>query len=240
MASLLEQLRQQGPTGNQTEAVQNLLQARSGKAVGAGGGPRASNIQEQVQNKLTETQLTDVAQQASLQAQQRGQEQRGVEQQFAQQKAELTEQDISSQETYQRQVEATLKDYERNIKILDVTKQGAKIEQMGFQLRLSNQNYIMQLKDAAARDRITNSLAFNEALQRTIFADEIDLISSDLDFRMLLKADDAEFQKMLARIDIDTALAIASSQAKDTAAQQTVSGVNQLIQAGATYASSKP
>jgi len=237
MATLLEQLRQQGPTGTQTQQVESLLSARSGKATGPGAAPRATNIQEQVQDQLTRNQLTDVAQQANLQSQQQGQEQRAVEQQFAQQKAQLDEQSISSQETYQRQVEASLKDYQRIIKQLDVAKQGAKVEQLGFQLRLSNQNYIMKLKDTAARDKITSAVSFNEALQRTVFADEIDLLSSDLDFRMLLKADDATFNKMLAQIDIDTALEIAKAQAKDTAAQQTVSGVNTLIQAGATYAS---
>lgn len=238
MATLLEQLRQQAPSAvNQTEAVQGLLDARSGKAIDDTGGPRATNIQEQVQNKLTETQLKEIAQQANLQAEQLGQEQRGVQQQFAQQKEQLNETEITAQETYQRQVEASLNDYERNIKTLDVAKQGAKVEQLGFQLRLSNQNYIMQLKTEAARDKITSEAAFREALQRTIFADEIDLFSSDLDFRMLLKADDAQFQKMIAQIDIDTALAIASSAAKDAAAQQITSGVKTLVEAGATYAS---
>jgi hypothetical protein len=221
----------------QTEQAQNLLSARSGKATAPGAAPRATNIQEQVQDQLTRGQLSEVAQQASLQSRQQGQEQRAVEQQFAQQTAQLNEQDIASQETYQRQVEAALKDYQRNIKQLDVAKQGAKVEQLGFQLRLSNQNYLMQLKNAAARDRITSAVGFQEALQRTVFADEIDLMSSDLDFRMLLKADDAQFNKMLAQIDIDTALEIAKAQAKDAAAQQTVSGINQLIQAGASYAS---
>ena len=237
MATLLEQLRQQGPTGTQTQQVENLLSARTGKASAPGSGPRATNIQEQVQDQLTRGQLADVAQQASLQAQQQGQEQRAVEQQFQQQKAQLNEQDISTQEAYQRQVEASLKDYQRNIKQLDVAKQAAKVEQLGFQLRLTNQNYIMQLKDAAARDRITSEIGFREALQRTIYKDEIDLLSSDLDFRMLLKADEAEFQKMLAKIDIDTALAIAAASAKDAAAQSIVSGVNKLVTAGATYAS---
>lgn len=243
MASLLEQLRQQGPMGGagiQTQQAENLLSARSGKAVTPGAAPRATNIQEQVQDQLTRGQLADVAQQSSMQAAQQGQEQRAIEQQFAQQKAQLSEQDISTQETYQRQVEAALKDYERNIKQLDVAKQGAKVEQLGFQLRLSNQNYVMQLKDAAARDRITSDTGFKEALQRTIFADEIDLLSTDLDFRMLLRADDAQFQKMVANIDIDTALAIASAQAKDAASQQMMGGINTLISAGATYAARQP
>jgi hypothetical protein len=237
MATLLEQLRQQGPTGEQTQQVQSLLSARTGKATAPGAAPRATNIQEQVQDQLTRGQLADTAQQASMQAQQQGQEQRAVEQQFQQQRAQLNEQDINTQEAYQRQVEASLKDYQRNIKQLNVAKQAAKVEQLGFQLRLSNQNYIMQLKDAAARDRITNAVSFNEALQRTIFKDEIDLLSSDLDFRMLLKADEAEFQKMLAKIDIDTALAIAAASAKDSATQSIVSGVNKFVTAGATYTS---
>lgn len=238
MASLIEQLRMQPPPASgYTEAVQNLMQAKSGKAIDETGGPRATNIQEQVQNKLAETQTKEVAQQANLQAQQRGQEQRAVEQQFAQQKTQLREEEISTQETYQRQVEAALNDYQRGLKTLDVNKQAAKVEQLGFQLRLSNQNYIMQLKTEAARDKITSEAAFREALQRTVFADEIDLLGTDLDFRMLLKADDAKFLKELASIDIDTAMAIAASEAKAANTQAIVSGTTKVIEAGTTYAS---
>lgn len=240
MATLLEQLRQQGPTGTETQQISNLLSARSGKATAPGATPRATNIQEQVQDQLTRGQLKDVAQQSALQSAQLGQEQRAVEQQYAQQQAQLDEQSISQQETYQRQVDAALKDYSRNIKQLDVTRQGAKVEQLGFQLRLSNQSYIMQLKTEAARDRITSEAGFREALQRSIFADEIDLFSSDLDFRMLLKVDDAQFMRQLASMDIDTAMAIASAEAKANSTQAIVSGTSQLIQGAATYAANKP
>lgn len=243
MPTLLEQLRQQQPNlsaGTETAGIQNLLSARTGKATEEEGGPRATNLQEQIQDTLNRNQQTEIAQQAQATATQRGQDQRAVEQQFQQQNQQLDEQSISQQEAYQRQAQAALSDFQRGIRTLDVSKQGAKVEQLGFQLRLSNQTYIMKLRDAATRDKITSAIGFTEAIQRAIFADEQELLGRDLDFRMFLKYDDAKFTKELANMDIDTAIAIASGQAKDAGAAAFTSGVTKIVEAGATYAAGQP
>jgi hypothetical protein len=243
MPTLLDQLRQQQPNlqaGTETSGIQKLLSARTGKATDEEGGPKATNLQEQIQDSLNRNQQVDIAQQAQLAATQRGQEQQAIEQQFKQQNLQLSEQSVSQQEAYQRQAQAALSDFQRGIRTLDVAKQGAKVEQLGFQLRLSNQTYIMKLKDAAARDKITSAIGFSEAIQRTIFADEQDLLGRDLDFRMLLKYDDAKFTKELGQMDIDTAMAIAAGQAKDAGAAAFTSGVTQIVTAGATIAAKAP
>jgi len=243
MPTLLDQLRQQQPNleaGTETAGIQQLLSARTGKATGDEGGPKATNLQEQIQDTLNRQQLTGVAQQAQVAATQRGQEQQAVQQQFQQQNQQLDEQSIGQQEAYQRQAQAALSDFQRGIRTLDVTKQGAKVEQLGFQLRLSNQSYVSQLKDAAARAKITSAIGFSEAIQRSVFADEQDLLGRDLDFRMLLKYDDAKFTRELGQMDIDTAMAIAAGQAKDAGAAAFTSGVTQVVTAGATMAAKAP
>lgn len=223
---------------SQTEQAQRLLEARTGRET-TRTGPKATSIGEAMANQQTRMGLNQIAQAGQIQAEQFRLSQEQVEQQYRQQVEQLNEEQIARQEQYQRQVEALLGELTRGTKQINVAREGAKAEQLGFQLRLSNEKYINNLREQAARDKLVSDIDFKEAIIRTTFSDELDLLGKDLDFRLMLKADDAQFQKMLANIDIETAIAIASSQSQSASAQMVVGGVVQAIQAPIKYYSEK-
>ena len=117
--------------------------------------------------------------------------------------------------------------------LLDLDRYKSDVNQLLFNLRMQNTQYIDNLKIEGAKSRLMDRNRFQEAMSEAVFADEIDLLKNDLGFRRAMqssmldaqgKAQDRSrtFEKYLSSIDIDMALkvAMADSDARNTAMQQ--------------------
>jgi hypothetical protein len=238
--SLMEALRQSSTIpqpqasdlGQTSSIAQALTTKATGKALAPAAQPAISNIAEQASAQQAQSlQLGQTAQAATaqreLESQARAQE---GEIDFA--KREASEKQAQAQRALLTQSSRILDSYEQGQREIDYNKNAASMEQLGFNLRLSNSQYIDRLQREGRRNRLDNDLSFREALQRTIFDDEEDLFSSDLDFRRALRADDREFTERMASISLDDAINLANAQSRQANQQATWQGIGTILQGG--------
>lgn len=221
--------------GGTTQALRRVQEAATGKARAAG------PIQEDIVPE--QVALQEAEQMQRVQAAQAQQVQAGLEEKQAVQEQEFK---FSLQDMDEKQVNASqdllnkslsiLQDFEQGRARLDLGKDRARMEQALFGLRFTNKKYIDQLQLEGKKRRLDNAVAFKEALTETLFKEELELLKSDITFKRALQADEREFQRMLANIDIETALRLATQEADAMEIMQIVSGAKQVAKAGIEYA----
>jgi len=234
------------PTGGEGTLGTAKLMAvgQTGKDVGLGGQtPQMSSLGERLASLQTLNQAKEVTQQAQLQGVSLDQQKEQMQQEFSQANTQLNENQVAANEQFNQQLKGMLFEQENQLRSLDLTKDKARMEQMGFMLRLGNTQYVDQLQSEGKKARLDNSVSFNENLQRSIFADEMDLFSNSLEFRNYMYSDARDAQKQLADLDIDFAMQVAMSDNKAAGAQMMWSGVGNVVGTGMSYAAkskSKP
>lgn len=234
--SLFDILKQKTPTpaalAQTTQQVESLISAKSGKAGATVSGPATSNIAEQQATQTAQVQGQAVQAQAQTQAAGLANQQVNLTEQQALQEAQFDESQEDQKSNLLRQTNAVLDEYEKGNRTLDFNRDKARLEQVGFTLRLTNDKYLSNLQREGKRSRLDSDLGFKEELMRSIFSDEEDLLRDDLEFRALMRADDREFEKLMAAMDIETALQIASAESKAANAQQMWQGIGGLVSGG--------
>ncbi len=229
-----------GPTlSSGPQALQRLAsQVKTGKA-GTGqaaGDAELSNVQQQLAEQQTAAAAEQLQQAGTIAATELGQQQTAAEMQVSQQEFETEERRLNLNQQYQQSLTNLITEYEQNFAQLDARKQQAKLEQIGFLMRLADDKYTTQLQINGRRARLENEYAFKENLQRAVFDDELELLSSNLMFRQLLNMDNREWKEQMQDIDIDFAMQIALAETKAASTQAVISGVGEVVTAGAkTY-----
>ena len=219
-----------GPS--QTSQLQQLSQATSGRAPTQSTGPRMSNVGEQLANQQTQLQLQQVAQ-AEQQGQQQVQQQAEQvvkEEQLVQR--DMTEQSARFMDQLMNDQLGVLQQFSKGEKQLNLKKDKARLEQIGFTLRLNNDKYINKLQEEGFRARLDNEAVFEEELARSIFAEELDLFRDNLDFRAMMGASDRDFQEQVASMDLNSAIELANASAQSAASQQMWSGIGTMVSGG--------
>lgn len=213
MANLLDTIRgntgalgsqQQGVT-DQSASLQQLLRAKSGKAVG-GPDVSSSNLGEQQAVAQTNQQIQgQIAPQAQIQ-------QAGLQQQAAgqQQQQNIATGQIAQQrkfDTMQNRLQTNeiLSDLERNRGQIDLAKDQARMEQLGFQLRLQDTKYLDNLQREGARQRLDNDMQFKQELATSVLGDNKQLLEKELGNKSLLDVNARDFNKSMANMDVGTA-----------------------------------
>lgn len=222
------------PTTTQT-AVQNIQAATAGKAPGTEAGPVRSTLAAQQAQDVTRANLQEVAQQDQATKLKQAAQAQAQVQQFDQQTLQLKDQRANIQSNFNRQAAGTIQAFQQQGEQLDLNKRKAQVEQLGFLLRLGNDKYIDRLQAEGQRERLDSSINFKEVLQRSIFSDELDLFQDDMDFRRMMAADQREFERLLATMDVSYAKKIAASEAKQANTQVAFEGLDRLV-SGATKA----
>lgn len=255
MASPLEQLRQAmaNPMGTlapenrpgallgEQEQIQRLAGAQTGKAAAPGTAPRLSTIQEQVAAREAGLGAQQLAQQGQLEALRVKQEEDQIQDELGLRLRELDDQRLAQQEYQQQQTQTLLDQFTTGQRQLNLSRDKATMEQVGFQLRLNNSKYIKQLQDYGRRARLDNKIKFQEELQRTIFAEEESMFQSDLLFRSMINAKGREFTSQLAQIDLDFALQIATMENEAASQRMMWQGAASAVSGGLdAYAASQP
>jgi len=207
--------------------VGDILQTKAtGKAAMDTGAPAASSIQEQQAQQTTSTQVKAVQQQGQAAAAELGAAEASQSASAELADKALDEQGENARSRLLQMTADTIKEYQMGTRTLDQQRDKAKLEQVGFGLRLTNEAYVSNLHREAQKSRLNSDAQFQEELTRSIFADEEELFREDLNFRAMMKADDREFNKQLAEMNISEALrvAAATAQAANATAQWTAAG----------------
>lgn len=213
--------------GEQTEQAQGLMAtAQTGKALQPGTGQaRLSSIGEKLASMNTLMGAQQVTQQAGLQSM--AQEQQGA---FAQQQqqgalATISQQRLDMTQDFNNKIKGMMQDQSQNLATLDVSKDKSRVEQMGFMLRLGNEEYINKLQTEGAKARLDSKASFDDALNRTVFADETSMLNNNLQFRSMMGADQRQFNQDLSTIDLDFSLQMAQAENKAASSQMMWSGI---------------
>lgn len=228
----------------QTQQIEELSRAASGKAVTGGVGPsRSRQAEKQVASQVMQGQR---ALQDQIQAEMLGQAQQTK---AMQNKAEfenklLSQEKLDMQDKFIVRQQEILSSFVRSGRELDLRKDKARAEQLGFMMRLNTDYYLTDLQGEADRAMLQDQMSFEEELARTMFAEELDLFNDDLDFRAMIAADEREFELDAANINIDFALKMAESASAQANQQIMWQGIGGTIEASivgaAKYAEANP
>lgn len=130
-------------------------------------------------------------------------------------------------------------DLERGTKQLNTEKAQVELEQVGFNLRQANDRYVFNLQLEGARNRLDHQIAFDEALQASIFGANYDIALHNSAAAIDMNAEQNEFLLKLGKMDINTAIALANSDLRAAQTASVAKGIGGLIEAGgkayATY-----
>lgn len=214
----------------QGQAVQKVLQAKQGKLPGAAPtGPRASNLGEAAMVDQTKALAAQQQQQNQLQAQAIDQQQIEQQREQNQRNAEIESKRQSMLTQAQINVDSILGQSQREGRQLTFEKDANTLEQLGFQLRLQDKQYIQKLQIEAGKQRLTDATNFNIAMQKAVLGNNYDLLKQRLDIDAALSADKNTAQEELSKIDLETALAIATNSARSVQIQQQYKGAGQVV-----------
>ena len=221
------------PRAGTTQRLGDLIQG--GKANSLGGAQTGLALDtEEEQGALTEAQAGAkvVQKEGDMMTQRLQQKEQAQNQEFDFQAQDWEERRINSQMDIANKSSELLTRNEQNYKELDVRKQKS-IAMFSMSLaRFSQSNYLEELQTEATRHRLDNEVAFKEALQTSIFADEEQLLKDDLNFKSILNADDRTFKDEMAVFDIDLAISISASSASAKEASTTYAAVGEVVKAG--------
>ena len=138
------------------------------------------------------------------------------------------------------QATSILGDFERGTKQLNADKEQANLEQVGFNLRQANDRYLFNLDIEGKRNRLDNQVAFDEALQASVWGSNYSIAEANAAAAIKLDADQNTFMESLAKMDLDTAAALAMGQ---RAAYQTAAiagGMTEVASGLGKYYASMP
>lgn len=221
------------PQLGQTEQAQSLLRTKLGKA-GSSRQPRLSSVQENVAAQQVRAGANQLQQEGQIQGQQLQQQQMDLQTKEQESFKDILSKRDDIRQQFNLQTENLLQDAERNRQKLDTEEYKAKMEQVGFNMRLGNKQYIDSLEQIAAYKNLDNDLKFKYELANTIFQDEKNILEEYLDFQKLIDADDRSYQEALAKIDANYAYQAASSILSGEAKVAQYQSYGQLAKAGAT------
>lgn len=226
-----------------TEQVRQLAQAASGTAAGPQEGPGMSRVAERRALLQQQQQAAQLQVQGQATAQQIEQ---AAQQQKQQQQIELAgmqERRLNMRSNMLNQAQNLVAKLEMNRDEISFNRQKAAYEQLGFNLRLSNKDYIEKLQINGAKNRLNDKVAFKEELQRSVFKELEGILRDDLEFKRLLNADERVFREELQNKELDWWLQFETLDAntKNAAAKwEAVSGITSgVIQGTATVMQSR-
>lgn len=108
---------------------------------------------------------------------------------------------------------------------LELRKDNAQLEQLGFQAALANKSYLQEI-DAIARQRgLENDLSFKKEYARLKSGEQMDSLIRQLGWKGIADADDRAFQEQLARMSVDQAISLANAQMAQSNKQAIASGI---------------
>jgi hypothetical protein len=198
---------QAGAAAGETLRTQELLRAKTGKAVGGGSVPTISSLGEKAaiqqskqalqQEVVPQIQMQQAADTLGAKAQQEQETQAlaGLEQQRQGlvQGQQIREAQLAGQAGRERQA-------------LGLEARRAQLEQQAHDLSMRDNRYVQQLQDIGARNRLDNELNFRNEIQSMVLGSNLDLLKSKLGTSDILSMNDRQFKQSLNELSVDDAL----------------------------------
>jgi hypothetical protein len=218
-----------GTALDQTSAIQQVSRASTGKLMGPETGPARSRqavlattdtIQQAQQSLIDKAQMQTIGQMQKMEAIQ-------ADEDFKNNL--MTEEQLNTREKMLGIKKDILTEFTNKARTLDLSKDRARLEQLGFVSRLANDKYLNELQNQARIANLSDEATFQEELIRTTFAQEEGLFRSSMEFRALIQADAREFQEQLASISRDFAEEMAAAENQRFRESIRWAGISSLI-----------
>ena len=217
------------------ENLQRMFTAKLGKSIDPKA-PRLSRQAQRMAQAVSDADIENVTDNYMREQQKQKEQVRIATQERRQQARQMDETSLAMREKMAQQQAQLLQQFEQAKQKLSMQRKEANAEQLGFIYRLSNEKYVEEFKDVVRRNQLTNDIKFREEMMKAVYADELELVNEDLNFRRLLKADERTFQQELAEMDINAALRIAETHAAASRTAGVISGVGQIAKGGLQFA----
>ena len=213
----------------QSGAVQSVSQAATGKLGQTAVGPARSRQAELAAVDTVQQAQKTISDKAQLQTAGQMQQMGAIQadEQFKQ--AMMSEEQINNREKLLNIKQDIIKEFTSGTRKLDLDRDKAKLEQLGFAARFSNEKYLNDLQNQAKLAGLGDELRFQEELMRTTFADEESLFRDSMEFRSLMQADERQFREELASMSLDFASMMANRENEQTRQQAIWGGLTGIL-----------
>lgn len=222
-----------------TSKIQQVINQMRGGAAATQAPAPAQNLLEQ--RAVGDVQSAARTQQAQAEIQQAGlaEAQAAQQQQFQQQSAQLGEREQAVADRARNQTNQLLSEAEQQRGQLDLAKNRAKAEQIGFNLRLSNDKYVKRLQQEGQLRRLGDKNRFEEETVKSLFGKEQELFKDQLDFNESLNMDMLQWEEELQRVDLENWVQAAKMEAKAASSKQMAEGVQGAFSSGSQFYANK-
>jgi hypothetical protein len=203
--------RAEAPIPGQAANLRQMLASKSGKA-GATTGPAMSNIQEQSAIQDFNTAATQQQKAGVLDAGQQELQRQSQVEQRAQAQRQLSDQSAKSQMEYDQGMTTIANKLDRLKDHLDSQEGRDALAEAVIARRFADKKYMTELGRQGTLRRLDNQQDFEIEAANTAFGNWKELFTNQSDFAKIMRMDDAEFKKNLARMNINHANSILNSQ----------------------------
>ncbi|MDB4725793.1 hypothetical protein OAF54_00060 [bacterium] len=117
--------------------------------------------------------------------------------------------------------------------MLEDREDASKLEQLAFNMRLKDTQYIDHITRVAQVNQLEDDLNFRKEATRIRMGNETSLLIDELGFKSMYQQEERDFKMELAKMDINSAIKLADAQVRDANRQAVASGV---MQGAAAYA----
>jgi hypothetical protein len=220
------------PELGKTQQAQRLLRAKSGKAAAPQAGPRASALKERMAAQATEAGAEELRQTGEVQAEQLEQREQDIAQREVQQQAKSEQAFKQSKQQFEQKSHNLLNELERAGKDINAREYKSNLEQLGFNMRLQNDQYLNRIKQEGQKARLDNGLEFKAQLAQEVFDNNKDILEDKISFKQLIEADDRTFTRELADMDINYAVELADKEIEGIQTRQVATGLGGAVKGG--------
>lgn len=103
---------------------------------------------------------------------------------------------------------------------LEDRRDAAQLEQLAFQMAMQDKAYLQELENVGRTRQLQNDLAMEEEMLRLTFGSNMASMLSEREFQAGYNADQRQFSKDLAQINIDMAIDLAKAATRDEQLRQ--------------------
>jgi hypothetical protein len=216
-----------------TNTINQTIQAKSGKTGTNQGLGQTGSLGEEQGLEQANLQMANLNDQANASNAQIGLQEEEQTQKFEQGKQSLVQESAAQKQNLRIKSMQLLDQLELAQNDLNTKQKIAGLEQAGFLLAQQDKDYMNQLEMEGKKRRLDDEANFRLELQKTTLGDMYDLFQDDLAFKGMFNANEREFTRQLAQIDINTAINIGRAQIQESNTQAIFTGVGGLASAGA-------
>lgn len=236
--TLLDILNRSSPTAptagaGSTDTLAKLLAARTGRAAPtAPSAPREENLLETAAVGQTKRALGDVGAEQRVKTQAVETEAADVSQQSAAAQQQLDEKSKQTRQSLILDTQRLLDQAYAQRLDLRASENKARAEQIGFGIRLANEEYVNQLQMIGEQTRADTEIGFREAYREAELGGLFDLFGDRAAQEELLAMDDSAFQLEIGKYAADWELYFERLKGKQASAQAMFSGFSSAITGG--------